>query len=149
VVFFGFVGNGQVAVVDQEDISTSFLVDRVGGATHIDIEESVDVDIDHRYAGLRADLTRGTHPFGNIPVLTVAVVQIEFVAEQVGRKIDVDQAIVINISQRDAATVVEILVCKNIASFSLVVFIDEADAGVAFAQAGKKVIILRSAGNHQ
>ena len=106
------VGEGAVAVVDVEHVVPVHcgIVD----TGNVDVDLSVPVDVGHRDAGLPPVRIGDVGAVGDVLELVVPFVAIELVWPDVRREINIQQAITIHVSDRNAASIVVIEVVDDV-----------------------------------
>ena len=111
-ILFGPVGEGAVAVVDVEDVPSVHV--EVVDTRDIDVELSVAIHIGHRDARLPSLRVGDASLVGDVLELIVALVAIELVRADVGREVEIGQAVAVDIAYRDATTIVVVEVVEDI-----------------------------------
>ena len=139
-VFSGFLGEGKVTVVDEEQVFSSGG-HGVGGAADIDIEFTVAVNVDHSGAGAPAFLAGYAAFFGNVFEGEIPFVEEEAVVDHVAGEEDIGQAVVIDVADGYAAAVVEINIVEDVEGFAVEDGILEVDVCLVFVEMGEEVLI--------
>ena len=128
VVSFCSFGEGAVAVVDEEFVLAKGAVD-VAGVADIDVEPAVGIYIGHGDTGA-PDLCSGhTCFFGDVFKNKIAFVEIEFVLVLVGGEVNIRQAVIVDVADGYAATVVEVAVGKYVELLLVDNLVYKADSG--------------------
>jgi hypothetical protein len=109
----GYFTECQVTLVDIEPVLTlqAFVVPDLA---NVQIQKAIAVYICHGHASGPATFASYLCRFGDILKLEVSLVEVQFVAALVAGKINVHQAIIVDVPERYPATVVEIQVLEDI-----------------------------------
>src|SRR5690606_23374192 len=102
-----------IAIVDEQ-LVLFVIAFNVAGIAYVDVQPAVAVDICHTHSCRPGPRAGHTGFFGYVLKLEITFIDVKFIWSKVTRKINVDQAVVVNVSKGDAATIVKIAICVNI-----------------------------------
>jgi len=128
-VFSGFVGEGQIMIIDEE-LTFGFLTIDIAGVADEDVEPAIVVNVGHNDAGTPVTLGAEACFGGDVFELPVAFVEIEFIGAHVGGEENIGPTIVIDITDSGAATVIKITVAEDVEVGTVPDLIAESDAGL-------------------
>ena len=126
-VFRGSVGEGAVAVIDVEHIPA--VQREVGDGRNVDVEMSVAIHVGHRDAGRPARRVAHTGPLRDVLEPEIAGVPIQPVGPEVGREVQVRQAVAINVAGGHAPAVVVVEIIDDVELGRLRQLVDERHTG--------------------
>ncbi len=110
---FRFVGEGQIAVVD-EDLVRAIELLVTSHSAHEDVEIAVAVDIGHGYACRPVSGACDAGPFRDVFKSKVALVQVQFVGCLVRSKVDIGEPVVVDVADSDATAIEKIQVFNDV-----------------------------------
>ncbi len=125
--FFG----SRNAVIDIQLALRSYTI-YVAGTTNINIEPAIVIDIYHYNSGTPILLVNKSRLLRNIFKLPITFVFIKLVGAHIGRKKNICESIIIDITNGYASAVIKIAVGKNIEVFCICYIIGKVNAGRFF-----------------
>src|SRR5690242_859184 len=114
-------------VIDKKLVAAQGRVIHTPGITNKDVEPAIVIDIHHHHTCAELELISKSCFGRNIFKLEIAFIKVKFIAALVGRKKDIGQSIIIDITDRHAAAIIKITVVKNIDGIVVLYMIDKID----------------------
>ena len=112
-VLLGHFFKSAVFLVDVQLIFAVITFD-LARVANVDVQPTVAIDVGHTYPGRPGAFATHLGFFRNVFKLPIAPIEVQAILIHIGGKVDVDQAIVVDIPQCDPSTIVEIAVGINI-----------------------------------
>ena len=128
-IFFCRLGECAIVVIDVQ-LVPAVAVTHVTGIANVDIEPAVVVDVDENRAGTPHAILLEPGFGGDVFELEISFIKIEFVGAHVGRKEDVREAVVIDVSDGYAAAVIEIPEKEAVVETLIDDFVIEVNSGI-------------------
>lgn len=91
----------------------------------VDVEETVPVEIHHGDAGRPALVIADARLVGDILELQVVLVQVQSIRAHIGGEVQVRPPVIVHVSHAHTASVVEVLICKQVSAGLVLDLVDE------------------------
>ena len=136
------LAEGQVALIDKQLVvphaahARNALPGGRTGLAHVEVLQTVGIDVDHRHPGRPTVGAGHAGPLGHVLEAEISEVAVQFILDQVTRQVDVDQAITVEVADPDPAAVVEIAVGIGVQLVRVGKVVAEGDAGVGLLRRG-------------